>query len=63
MIEPIPNEKYVAVPYAAKKYYFTARTLIRWVKRGKIDGVRHAHKWYVGIKSLEQYLKSPLHLG
>jgi hypothetical protein len=60
MIEQIRNEKYVAVPYAAKKYYFTARTLIRWVKRDKIDGVRHANKWYVGTKSLEQYLKSLL---
>lgn len=62
MIEQMPNEKYVAVPYAAKKYYFTNRTIIRWIKKDYLDGVRHANKWYVGSKSLQLYLKSRMDL-
>lgn len=59
----LPNEKFLTVPKARKKYFYTSRTLIRWVKRGRVLGVKHANKWYIGEKSLKLYLKNALYLS
>jgi predicted site-specific integrase-resolvase len=60
MSKPLNNERYLPLMVAAKKYYYTPRTLRRWVKKGNICGVQQANKWWIGENSLKQYLKSLL---
>lgn len=60
MRDQIPNEVYLTSKQASKKYFYSALTLRTWVKRGYVDGVKHANKYYLGEKSLKVFLKARL---
>jgi hypothetical protein len=60
MQNQIPNEIYLTANQASKKYFYTAPTLRIWVRRGYVDGVKHANKYYLGEKSLKVFLKARL---
>jgi hypothetical protein len=55
--------KYIPLPKAAQKYYYTAPTIVVWVKRGHITGVKQAGKWWIEEKSLIAYLESKAELS
>jgi hypothetical protein len=57
------NKIYIRLPTAAQKYFYTAPTIVVWVKRGHILGVKQAGKWWIDEKSLINYLKSKQELS
>ena len=58
MSNQIKNEIYLSTNQASKKYFYTAPTLRTWVRRGYVDGIKHANKYYLGEKSLKVFLKA-----
>jgi hypothetical protein len=55
--------KYIRLPIAAQKYFYTAPTIVVWVKREHITGVKQAGKWWIEEKSLIAYLESKAELS
>lgn len=49
--------KYIPLKQASSKYFYSTETLINWVKREHIKGVKQAGKWYIEVNSLKRYLQ------
>jgi hypothetical protein len=52
------KSKYIFLQKAATKYFYTAPTLVEWVKRRHIKGLKQAGKWWIDETSLIAYLQS-----
>jgi hypothetical protein len=52
------KSKYIPLKKAAQKYYYTTRTLVEWVKRRHIRGIKQANKWWIDKTSLIAYLQN-----
>jgi hypothetical protein len=48
--------KWIPLKQASTKYFYATQTLVTWVKKKHINGVKQAGKWYIEVNSLKRYL-------
>ena len=54
----LSREDYISTREAANKYHYCLKTIRLLVKKRKVKGFKHAHKWYAHEPSLKTWINS-----
>ena len=52
------SNNYLSTREAADKYFYSLKTIRRWIKKRRVKGFKHARKWYVHEPSLAAWINS-----